>query len=360
MYATVRSPRNRTLRPALAQRAGTAQAVRATHFRGKRRSRRYDMPALVGSIPPTCGPWQEHSPGAALSSNTLRTESPTMMRCKCSSTSGSAGTCILAVTTRGRRRSRIPATSLLPTKLLENISANTRPHAVNINFGYTLPKSSNLWKNRFSELVGDGWNVEGILTYYFGTALTIGCSPAGNPIGYWTGTPSATYSDTSGALPFRCEMTGPLWLAGNATPGSVGSTASPALWYNFNPASFSLPPVNSLGIGNTPPTLTYGPGVENVDLSVFKQFRVWGEGKILELRFQAFNALNHFNPGNPNTSLTLNYATGANTNSAFGTITTAALPARHGPFHILNSRPGSVVSARGPRAPPCAHRCGTL
>jgi len=214
-------------------------------------------------------------------------------------------------------------------KLLENISANTRPHAANINFGYTIPKASNLWKNKFSELVGDGWNVEGILTYYFGTALTIGCTPASNPIGFWTGTPSATYSATSGALPFRCEMTGPLWLSGNPAPGSVGSTASPALWYKFNPASFSLPPVNSLGIGNTPPALTYGPGVENADISVFKQFRVWGEGKILELRLQAFNAFNHFNPGNPSTSLTLNYNTGANTNSAFGTITTAALPARH-------------------------------
>jgi hypothetical protein len=37
--------------------------------------------------------------------------------------------------------------------------------------------------------------------------------------------------------------------------------------------------------------------VENVNLSVFKQFRV-KEGKVLEFRFQAFNALNHFNPSN--------------------------------------------------------------
>jgi hypothetical protein len=66
---------------------------------------------------------------------------------------------------------------------------------------------------------------------------------------------------------------------------------------------------------------------------VFKQFRIL-EGKTLELRFQAFNALNHFNPNNPSTSLTLNYATGANTNAAFGTITSAALPARHGVVSI--------------------------
>ena len=208
-------------------------------------------------------------------------------------------------------------------KLLENIGSNTRPFAGNITFGYAVPGASRFWKNRFMEIVGDNWNVEGILTFYFGTAMTIGCSANGAPIGYWTGTPS------TGGLPFRCEMTGPLWLQSGATPGSVGSTAPSNLWYNFNPASFSLPPVNSLGIGNTPPTLTYGPGVENTDLSLFKQFRVWGEGKMLELRFQAFNALNHFNPSNPNTSLALNYSNGANTNAAFGTITSAALPARH-------------------------------
>jgi hypothetical protein len=36
----------------------------------------------------------------------------------------------------------------------------------------------------------------------------------------------------------------------------------------------------------------------------------------------AYNIINHFNPGNPNTSLTYNYNTGAQTNTAFGTITT--------------------------------------
>ncbi len=211
-------------------------------------------------------------------------------------------------------------------KLLENIASGTRPFAGNINFGYAIPNGSTLWKNKFTEVVADGWNVEGILTYYFGTPMSISCSANGAPIGYWTGTPS-------GGLPFRCEQTGPLWLPSGSTPASVGSTASPSLWYNFNPASFSLPPVNSLGIGNEQPTVTYGPGVENVDLSVFKQFHIL-EGKILEFRFQAFNALNHFNPSNPNTSLSLNFSNGQNTNSSFGTITSAALPARHGVMSV--------------------------
>jgi hypothetical protein len=207
----------------------------------------------------------------------------------------------------------------------DNLTKNVtgRPQAVNINFGYHVPKGSSLWSNMVTKQVLDGWNVDGIMTFYYGTPLTIGCSAVGAPIGYWTGTPT-------GGLPFRCQQNGPLFLGAGATPASVGSTAPANLWYNFNPASFSLPPVNSLGIGNTPPTLTYGPGVENVDLSLYKEFHVWGEGRILQIKFEAFNALNHFNPNNPSASLALNFATGANTNSAFGTITSAALPARHG------------------------------
>lgn len=171
--------------------------------------------------------------------------------------------------------------------------------------------------------------MEGILTFYSGSPMTIGCSANGAPIGYWTGTPS------TGGLPFRCQMTGGLWLPAGATPASVGSTSSSALWWPFNPASFSLPSATSLGIGNTPPTLTYGPGVNNTDLNLYKQWHVFGEGRTLEIRFQAFNALNHFNPSNPNTSLALNYSNGVNTNSAFGTITSAAFPARHG---VLSAR----------------------
>ena len=125
--------------------------------------------------------------------------------------------------------------------------------------------------------------------------------------------------------PQRCQMVGDLWLPSGSTPPpppiagcGIRSTAI---------ASFS--PASTLGLGNTPPTLTYGPGFENFDLSVFKQFRI-SEGRSLEFRAEAFNAFNHFNPSNPNTSRTLNYTTGANTNAAFGTISAAQNLARRG------------------------------
>ena len=56
-------------------------------------------------------------------------------------------------------------------------------------------------------------------------------------------------------------------------------------------------------------------------LGLAKDFRLGSEKRILELKVETFNTLNHFNPGNPNTTLNLNFATGANTNAAFGTIT---------------------------------------
>jgi hypothetical protein len=189
-------------------------------------------------------------------------------------------------------------------KLNYNIAGGTRPHAVNVNFGYSIPGAKKYWNNKFADLATEGWNIEGLATFYYGVPLGITCSAAGAPIGYWTGTPT-------GGLPFRCQQTGSLY---------TGSDTNSKLLYNFNASSFALPPVNSLGIGSAPPTLTYGPGVANYDLTLYKQFHVWGENKILELRFQAFNAFNHFNPNNPNTSLTLPFGGGANTNAAFGTI----------------------------------------
>ena len=52
------------------------------------------------------------------------------------------------------------------------------------------------------------------------------------------------------------------------------------------------------------------------------------ETRTLEVRAETFNTLNHFNPGNPNTTLTYNFATGAQNNASFGTIGGAQVQAR--------------------------------
>ena len=202
----------------------------------------------------------------------------------------------------------------IPDQLTKNVL--NRPQAANITFGYLLPDGSRIWRNALTKGALDGWHLNGFARFFAGTPMTIDCTAQSAPIGWPNGTPT-------GGIPLRCEMQGSLWLPAGTAPPKGDSQ----LWYRFNAASFALPPGSTLGLGNTPPTLTYGPGFENIDLSVSKVFRI-KESRSLEFRAEAFNALNHFNPSNPNTSLTLNFNTGANTNANFGYITTAQNLAR--------------------------------
>lgn len=201
-------------------------------------------------------------------------------------------------------------------ELTKNVA--NRPHAVNLDVGYQVPNLSRVWRNFLTKGALDGWRFAAVGAIFSGTAITVGCSATNAPIGYWTGTPT-------GGIPFRCQMSSPnFWKpAGAVPPGIIDSR----LWFPFDASVFSLPPADSLGIGNTPPALTYGPGLENFDISMQKAFKI-AEGKTLEFKAEAFNTLNHFNPGNPSTSLTFNFNTGAQTNASFGAISGAQHTAR--------------------------------
>jgi hypothetical protein len=69
----------------------------------------------------------------------------------------------------------------------------------------------------------------------------------------------------------------------------------------LNPAAFSTPTAGTFG--SCRPRSVHGPGAENVDLSLFKQFPL-GEVRKIELRFEFFNAFNHANFANPSAGLT--------------------------------------------------------
>jgi len=248
----------------------------------------------------------------------------------------------------------------LPDYLTYNVNGGNRPQVVNINFGYKLPNGTQFTKkNVFTQSLLDGWNLNGVLSFYNGTPLTVGCAVSNQPVGYWYGTPTNTPG-------LRCQMNGSLWLPDGTTPGTVGSVTSQGgknyttdarLWYPFAGCggggaaladgttsnctvapNFVLPSASSFGIGNTPLALTYGPGFENADISMSKEFRMGKETRVLQFRAETFNTLNHMNPGNPGTTLTYNYQTLANNNfqytpaaqttAGFGVITGVANPAR--------------------------------
>jgi Carboxypeptidase regulatory-like domain/TonB-dependent Receptor Plug Domain len=201
---------------------------------------------------------------------------------------------------------------------LTRAETGNRPHAFNANFGYAIPALPGA--NKFVKQVTDGWRFTGTAQIFSGSGMAPNCGFTNNPVGYPNGTP------TGGVL-FRCQMPDAtqngLWLPSGSTPSTVGSTSDPKLWYPINVNNFVLPkdfaPFSRGIIGNMPPILTYGPGMELFNLSLLKEFRI-REGQKLEFKIESTNALNHFNPANPNMTITRNYVTGANTNAAFGSI----------------------------------------
>jgi outer membrane receptor protein involved in Fe transport len=68
----------------------------------------------------------------------------------------------------------------------------------------------------------------------------------------------------------------------------------------FDPNVFVIPANGTLG--NTRRNFLIGPGSKNVDLSLFKTLTVWRQVS-MQLRFEAFNAFNFVNLGNPRSNI---------------------------------------------------------
>ncbi len=77
--------------------------------------------------------------------------------------------------------------------------------------------------------------------------------------------------------------------------------------------------------GNAPRDVVRGPGINNIDLTIFKNVRV-KERANLQLRFEAYNVVNHTQFSGMNTTAQFNPATGQQVNAAFGTLTSARSP----------------------------------
>jgi hypothetical protein len=133
---------------------------------------------------------------------------------------------------------------------------------------------------------------------------------AGTLIGGWqinsivalqTGTPfTVTYTDVSStggnhqnranciSNPYAGASTDPSRIAGGNAPG-----------FFLNPAAFAAPASGTFG--NCAPRSFHGPGLENVDLSLFKQFLLREQWR-LEFRSEFFNSFNHPSFTNPSSN----------------------------------------------------------
>jgi hypothetical protein len=147
------------------------------------------------------------------------------------------------------------------------LSQYDRTHNLRLNFLYDVPKTP--WNDVASRYILNGWQLSGIGSYISGAPLNVGLNTTGNID--FTGTPS------TGA---RVNISG----------NPVLPKSERTFEKNFRTEVFSMPDVGTLG--NSSRNYMRGPGMENWDLSLIKNFPI-KEPARLQFRAEAYNAFNH-------------------------------------------------------------------
>ncbi|MBL8178272.1 MAG: hypothetical protein JNK48_26590, partial [Bryobacterales bacterium] len=153
-----------------------------------------------------------------------------------------------------------------------------RPHVLVFNYVWELP----LFRKRtdWAGKAFGGWDLSGITNFASGSYLSPSFSFTGDPTG-------------TGKTAMRPDWIAPLrYLDPRQTQTfrlPNGATVSGNFW--FDPTvSFALPPAGFYG--NSAPNIIQGPGMNNWDVSLFKNFPIT-EGIRVQFRAEFFNFFNH-------------------------------------------------------------------
>lgn len=161
-------------------------------------------------------------------------------------------------------------------------------HVFVANYLYDLPFFRN--GHSFVNKAFGGWQISGITQFQSGTPCSVG---VGNDY-------AGVGQDGS-----MCGI-GQFWVM-NGTPSIVGQMAhnganDPNLWFTTtNPDGspiFTAPAKGTFNLQNGVRNSIYGPGFENWNLGLFKQFAVT-EAKVFQFRVETFNTFNHPNWNGP-------------------------------------------------------------
>ena len=151
-----------------------------------------------------------------------------------------------------------------------------RRHQVTIDYVLRLPNFAGSWlDNAAARTLLDGWQLAGISRFWSGLPLTI--TSNGNP-------------GTTGA-----------GVRANYTGGELYPSEQTRLEW-FNPLAFGRPADATLG--STPRGFLRGPGINQWDISLFKNTRV-GERVNIQFRLETFNTFNRKQFNGINTAVSL-------------------------------------------------------
>lgn len=180
------------------------------------------------------------------------------------------------------------------------LSSFDRPHNLQVGWVAELPfgEGKPLASTGIARLLLGGWQLNGIFAAYSGTPFTV--------------TASGTSLNAVSNLQTADQVKDEVKILGGRGPGQS--------W--FDPLAFRS--VTDVRYGNSGLNTLRGPGVVNLDLGLFREFRV--RGLQIQFRAEAFNATNtpHFNnPGANVSSMRLNADGTVNTLGGYTEITSA-------------------------------------
>ncbi len=168
---------------------------------------------------------------------------------------------------------------------------NDRTHSAVISGVWELDYVSRA--PRAVRLIAGGWSLAAIASLRSGTPLTV---TSGSDVNF------------DGQNNDRADLIGNPYLDPHRARSQVVDQ-----WFNIAAFSKTTQAIHSYD-GTAGRNIIDGPGLKNVDMTIARSFRL-SEGKSLQFRGEATNALNLVNLSNPGTN--------ANTASTFGKITTA-------------------------------------
>lgn len=181
------------------------------------------------------------------------------------------------------------------------LSSFDRPHNLEVGWVAELPfgEGKPFGSTGIAKLLLGGWQLNGIFSRYSGTPFTVTASG--------TSLNAVANQQTADQVKDKVE------ILGGTGPGQS----------YFDPLAFRS--VTDVRYGNTGLNTLRGPGFVNLDLGLFREFRIRQDVRI-QFRAEAFNATNtpHFNnPGSNVSSMRLNADGSVNTLGGFTEITSA-------------------------------------
>jgi hypothetical protein len=170
-------------------------------------------------------------------------------------------------------------------------------HNFSLNYTYTFPKVT---ANHALKYVGNGWTLSGIIEAQTGQPITPSCvaysvlpnaaqtDPSLTGQGFFS--PSGFFASGTGA---RCELVGNL------------KDYQHSFNENFNVNALALAPTGTFG--NSGIGILRSPAWWNMDANLQKTIPLGSEKRILQLRIEAYNVLNHTEFNGIGSALTMLY-----------------------------------------------------